>query len=337
MNGVLKTQAEYYNDPVTYTGEGGTITNKAVIEDIYDLIAWTNIMTNQPETYAITQHKQYAIMVHDVDFNNHEEMKFGITTPFLDMDFNGNGGDLQGQGYSIRNAVLNTNSPTPSTGIISRGTINDVNFKNLVVIGARSSTQPVLNKITLNRCNFSIYISTTGFRSVFGIGASGTGNNSIYNDCTFNVTGSVSESAIFSGHYLTANRCLFYFSDLHILNTTTNVLIQGTNTFFNNCGFVGLISQTGNTTKQSYWIGGNMANCYIAIRNTAIVNYAGTDSDAYTGIHATSTSTLRVTGILAIDNEILGGNSSDTANIKYMTTTAMKTKTTMQGIGFITL
>ena len=337
MNGILKTQAQYYNDTSTYTGEGGTETNKAVIEDVYDLVAWVNITTNQPETFAITTHKQYAVIVNDINFNEHETMKFGVTTAFLDMYFNGSGGDLDGLRHSILNCVVNTNSPTASTGIIARGTIHNTNFKNLVVIGARSNTQPVFNKITLNRCNFSIYMSTTGFRSVFGQGASGAGNGSVFNDCTFNVTGSVTENVIFYSLYLTANRCLFAFSDLHILSTSTNQLIQGTNTYFNSCGFIGLISQTGNTSTLSYWVGGNIANSYIAIRNTAISNYAGTGSGAYSSIHGTTTSYLRVTGILAIDNDLLGGSSSDTTNVKYMTTANMKNKTLMQGIGFVTI
>ena len=332
MNGVLKTQAQYYNDTTIYTGEGGTATNKAVIEDIYDLLAWVDIMTNQAETFAITQHKQYAVMVADVDFNNHPTMKFGITTSFLDMYFNGNYGDLDGQEHIIRNAVFNGNSPAVTTGIISRGTLNNVNFKNMVVIDARADTKPVIDNITLNRCNFSVYMNTTGFGSVFGK------TTSTYNDSTFNIMGAITESSIFSHGQLISNRCLYNFSNLNILSTTTVKFCSNTGTIFNNCGFTGLISQSGNTTSVTFIIG-RYSNCYFALKCTALDNYVGTGSGAYTNIFNTSSSSFVPTGIIAFNKDTWNSNGTytDTSNVKYITDTNMKSKSFMQGLGFVTL
>lgn len=321
MNGILKTQAEYYNDPVTYTGEGGTETNKAVIEDIFDLCAWHNILTTQPETYAITSHKQYAVMVNDVNFNNHPTMKFGITDDtLLDMTFNSQYGELDGQGHTIFNMVVNSNTPTSSTnGIISRGTIINTNFKNMVVVTSRTTNYRVIRRMTFINCNFSVYLSVREF-GIFVDNASDT-NKVTISDCTFNFTGTVSSNNILSINQVVRTR--FNFSNLVVISTSGNVLVSGGT--FSQCAFTGLIYQKDFTSVTRLVNSNFVTDSYFAII-TGITTYTGLFPNNYP-----------TSGMNMIDIDLLGGEYADGAHYMCVHTLDLKNKDFLQRNGFITL
>lgn len=338
MNGILKTQAEYYNDPVTYAGEGGTATNKAVIEDIFDLCAWHNITTNQPETYAVTSHKQYAVMVTDVNFNTHPTMKFGITDDtLLDMNFGGQKGELDGAGHTIYNLVVNSNTPTTSQyGIVSRGEVRNVNFKNVVFMGGSTrGAYPLFKTLTMNNCNVSAYLATFYFTSFIH-------NTMTINDCTFNVAGLVDYYGLLGGnvssYVMNANRVRFHFSNLNVTGKASSSssaqicantpIATGTGGIFNSCAFTGLIYQRNavTSTSSSHLSSAKHTNCYFAL-TTGITNYTNlfNASDSY------------ITGMNLFDIDLLGGEYDDGNNYMCVHTSQLKNKDFLQLNGFITL
>lgn len=325
MNGVLKTQAQYYNDPVTYTGEGGTATNKAVIEDIYDLCAWHYVMSMQPDVYAVTQHKQYAVMVNDVNFNDHETMKFGITDDtLLDMNFGGNGGELDGAGHSIFNMVVNSSTPTTSTnGIVSRGTVRNVNFKNVVLLDNRNKNYPIFKGLTMSLCNVSAYISVDRFTNLMN-------STMTITDCTFNVSGVVSDYRLIGGdissYNMQANRCRFNFSNLIVTNTTTgNILLNtGRTSIFSSCAFTGLIYQK-NVSTSTFLSSATHNNCYFALM---------TGITEYTNLFSYPT---YFSGMTMIDIDLLTGTYADGGHYMCVHTANLKNKEFLQQNGFITL
>lgn len=325
MNGVLKTQAQYYNDPVTYTGEGGTETNKAVIEDIYDLCAWHYVMSMQPDIYAVTQHKQYAVMVNDVNFNNHDTMSFGITDDtLLDMNFGGNGGELDGAGHSIFNMVIDANTPKASSnGIVSRGTIRNVNFKNIVLLdSSRTKGYPIFKGLTMRFCNISAYISA----KIFTVLISNTIDAS---DCTFNIGGAVADYRLIGGdtssYNLQANRCLFNFSNLVVNHGTGNILLNtGRTSTFSSCAFTGLIYQK-NVSTSTVFSSAVHNNCYFAIM---------TGITEYTNLFSYPT---YFSGMTMVDIDLLTGTYADGTNYMCVHTVNLKNKDFLQQNGFITL
>lgn len=318
MNGILKTQAQYYNDPVTYTGEGGTETNKAVIEDIFDLCAWHNVTTTQAETYAVTSHKQYAVMVADVNFNNHPDYKFGIADDYvLNMNFGGQLGELDGAGHTILNMVFNSNTPAVNqTGVIGKGTIKNTNFKNMVAIfGNRNQNCPIMKNLTLKGCNLSIYLSVpylTRFTDT---------NVSAY-DCTYNFTGTISDRALLN--ITNAVRTRFHFSNLKVINTAGNILIySGT---YSQCAFTGLIIHTDYTSVTKLSNVNTVTDCYFAIM-TGITTYSMLFYNA----------AGPTTGMNMIDIDVLGGEYADGAHYMCVHTSDLKNKDFLQRYGFITL
>ena len=332
MNGVLKTQAQYYNDPETYPGEGGTETNKAVIEDIYDLCAWMNVMTNQADVYAVTQHKQYAVLIRDVNFNDHRVYKYGLTTDTLiDMSFGGNKGDLDGAGHSVLNMVINSNTPKTTThGIIYNGTVHDINFKNIVLMGNRNdanSVHPVFGTVTINSCNMSVYFSTDRWAHLMC-------KNIYLNDVTINMAGSIEQNVLIAGNYsssIVANRVKFNFNNLRVMSTTAYNQVAGGGSGLNctNCAFTGLIYQTNVTSSASHYLCSSyINNCYFAI-TTGVTNY--------TSLFNISSSGAQLTGMNVIDKDLLGGEYADGTNYMMLSTAEMKSSSTLLRYGFLTL
>lgn len=146
-NGVLRSEADYYNDSETYTGDPGTETNKYVIEDVYDFIN----MGSAPYT-------EFTI-VNDIDFSDHETYRYGMSNISL---VSNSYTKVYANGHAIRNLIYKNS--TASLSPFSFGTLYDAILENLIIIG--KSSRPVFDCGCV-RCKFGAYIFSGYTGSVY--------------------------------------------------------------------------------------------------------------------------------------------------------------------------
>lgn len=279
-NGIIKCQAEYYEDTVKYPGNPGTATNKACIEDVFDLLAWSDVI-GQDSRYD--SHKNYGILVNDIDFNDHPVYRYGFsatnytsTQALIRLDFRGWYGELDGDNHSIYNILLYK----PVQIVSGNGqSIRNINFKNLVLIGVNTynASNYGFDNCNMYNCNFGILSLNCHAMSWLNYA---NYSNSI-EDCTFNVKGTHSEysylmdfkhSSTLATNRTTYTRCLFNF-DITLYNPTQNytmsmTLINSRDEFIN-CAFTGNSSYTMTTNSNfTLYVTGNSGiwtNSYCAI------------------------------------------------------------------------
>lgn len=307
-NGVIKCQSEYYNDPVTYTGDPGSATNKAVIEDVYDLVAWSNVID---QNGAYDRHYNYGIIINDINFNDHSTYKYGIPADvyaILDCSFRGWGGELDGGGHTIYNMVVKQHN---SSVIV--GTYKNIKFKNVIAI---NQSYKIFSG-TFTNCDMAVFCSN----SKPGDLVSGSFTNS-----TFLFKGLCSTSLFKLSASTTFLRCEINF-DIQISNPTGWQIggpDRDTRITLDNTAIIGRV--TGNSYPNVYLTGVNLTNSYIALNTNITFSYTGDNSD---GVYATSCS--------FIDKTIMANvPESPPANLYYLTTEQAQSPSYLLNIGFIT-
>lgn len=220
MNGILKSQAEYYWDSDKYTGDAGTSTNKWVIEDVFDFVASNTC----PE-------EQYFEMVNDIDFNDHPTYKFGIEESIFGASDGSNQTSgsttyfvrsphmlLEGNGHKIRNAILKTKGL-----LISAYTIQNIVFENLILMNTTENNMSSVFLLgvyggapTINNVKIGCYLFDSKPDPLFGRGS----ENCSFNNCTINIKGKVYGGNFYIGQNRTKrklNKCHINL-DLKVLN-----------------------------------------------------------------------------------------------------------------------
>ena len=255
--GVLKSQAEYYNDNITYTGDAGSETNMYVIEDVYDLCAAT------AQTY-------YYTLVDDIDFNDHDTYRYGVD----DLIFGGGGNIcyLRGGNRKIRNLIIKNSA---AAGIFRHASVSDVIFENLVVINSTAARLfDSYRSIDITNVRIGGYM----FNSASSVVLYGTGIN--FADCSFNLKGLTTDGIHGNATGAAKSRT---FTRCHIncdITTTSTECIN-----FDYCDvydsyITGRIKQIGTEfasgTRNKFIGNGSYYNSYFAVEATC-------DTDGFTG------------------------------------------------------
>lgn len=258
-NGVLITQAEFYEDSEKYTGDAGSATNMYVIQDVYDLCA------------ATIQSCHYEL-VDNIDFNDHDTYRYGVSN----LIFGVTGSyicSLHGNNYKIRNLIIKNSSE--SRGIFS-GTISDVIFENLVVIN--STTAHLFYSFRAGMIVSNVRIGGYLFNSASSVVLYGANIN--FTDCSFNLKGLTTDGIYGNTTGAASSRT---FTRCHIncdITTTSTECIN-----FDYCDvydsyITGRIKQIGtgfaNGTRNKFIGNGSYYNSYFAVEATC-------DTDGFTG------------------------------------------------------
>lgn len=176
-NGVLKTEAEYYDDSETYSGDAGTETNMYVIEDIYDFVRGQ---------------AGHCTLVNDIDFSDHDTYRYGVSSRIIYSS----GFILHGNNHKIRNLIV---KQATSASTIMFGTMYDVIFENIILIGILGHS--VFSGKCV-RCKFGTYL----------FNASAATYPKYCEDCSFHVRGIASGTPFYlSDSGATFKRCHIHF------------------------------------------------------------------------------------------------------------------------------
>ena len=175
----------------TMTGSG-TSTDPYLVEDIYDFLSI-------PGGATVIYYK----LTNDIDFNDHETYKYGISGVLISNSYI----YIDGDGHEIRNMILTGTD----TKIIAKE-IRNVSFANIILNTIQKGAVGQIKASTFNNCRFGYYSSNSNLACIFSIGF-GT-----FNDCTFNIAGS---TYIHTMMNCTFNRCHIHFNNfIHTSNAS---------------------------------------------------------------------------------------------------------------------
>lgn len=194
--GVFQSEAEYYNDSETYTGDPGSETNKYVVKDVYDFLkidAPTTIYT-------------HFTLVNDINFSDHETYRYGISTSRL---INNTYITVHANGHKIRNLIVKNMKDGNPVFVFYR--LYDAVFENFIFIGTVSRTAFGCKCI---RCKFGVYLFNGPATGVYPYNCE---------DCSFNVCGVCTGTPFAPYNSGTYTRCHINF-DLVTING--NVLTE---------------------------------------------------------------------------------------------------------------
>lgn len=230
MNGVLKSQAEYYGDSTNYTGAAGSSTNKWVIEDVFDLV-------------AASGSEKYYELVNDIDFNDHPTYKFGIENSI------GSYMRLYGNNHKIRNVLIK------NTDAFDVYVVKDLILENVIIFSSEYGLFSIRdNGSLLKNVRVGAYFSETSLTKIFN--ASRTVSCEA---CTFNYKGVVNSLGFSS--YATYKNCHI---NLDIKNINTAVTTMNLRTLTDSY-VTGKIVNTGGDLTLSGTLNGNS---YFAVNYT---------------------------------------------------------------------
>lgn len=134
MKGTLKSMLELTGDSQAYTGNSGTESNPWAVEDIYDLC---NLSAYNG---ASSTELSYVRLVNNIDFNHHNEFKYGCG--FKKLNISGANMVFDGNNKEIRNLYLvdrvfvdvsTSDSTAREYPVFWFYNIHDTNFVNVVM------------------------------------------------------------------------------------------------------------------------------------------------------------------------------------------------------------
>lgn len=293
-NGVLITQAEFYEDSEKYTGNAGSATNMYVIRDVYDLCA------------AKIQSSHYEL-VDDIDFNDHDTYRYGVSNRVFGVS-----GSytcvLHGNNHKIRNLIIKNSAE--DRGIIA-GDIFDVIFENLIVINSTSAHLFYnYNSKTIENVKIGCYLFNSASSVIL------SGNSTSFSDCSFNLKGLTTDGVNMYG----------YFSDQHIytrchincdITTTSDDCMNLHYAQLHDSYITGKIKQTGSVFSNSdtgtnrYLYSGVLQNSYVAVEATC-------ETEGFVGY---TVSNITASAVSFMDKDLTPiTEESAFANFYYLTT-----------------
>lgn len=280
----------------------GTQIDPYLVEDVYDFCAINNSKTYSGNYFKLTA---------DIDFNNHETYKYGISA----MIFNRDSIIFDGDGHEIRNMIL-----TGTTSKLIAKEFSNISFVN-IILNAIQSRIVQIRAATFNNCQFGYYSGNSSFGCIFSIPATGT-----FNDCTFNISGSTYDDAM----NCILNRCHIHFNNF-ICGLITSCMFRNDDTVtskvtFNNTYMTGKITASGANFQYIFYGYENMIfnNSYVACE---IIN-------ATNGAKYISAGTCSMKSTCFIDTTLAQISTNYPNGWKFLTTEQCKDNSYLQSIGF---
>ena len=286
----------------TMTGSGTQI-DPYLVEDVYDFLAIDS-----------QYHNPYYKLVNDIDFNDHETYKYGISTTL----FSG-GTYIDGDGHEIRNMIL-----TGTDSKIIAKEIRNVSFSNIILNTIQKGAVGQIKASTFNNCRFGYYSSNSNLACIFSIGF-GT-----FNDCTFNIAGS---TYIHTMMNCTFNRCHIHFNNfIHKSNASFIIScdenVSSSKVVFNNTYITGEIDVKNGPYTNYIFYGETskvtLNNSYVACKITTNYDYIRIMSN-----------TANMTSTCFADKTLISKVKTDNIYGWYLLTTEQcKNNAYLQSIGF---
>ena len=287
----------------TMTGTGTQI-DPYLVEDVYDFLS---IPGGSKEIY-------YKL-TNDIDFNDHETYKYGISGVLISNSYI----YIDGDGHEIRNMIL-----TGTDSKIIAKEIRNVSFSNIILNTIQKGAVGQIKASTFNNCQFGYYSSNSNLACIFSIGF-GT-----FNDCTFNIGGS---TYIHTMMNCTFNRCHIHFNNfIHTSNASSIINcdenVSSSKVVFNNTYITGEIDvKNGPYTTYIFYGDTNkvtLNNSYVACKITTNYDYIRIMSN-----------TANMTSTCFADKTLISKVKTDnTYRWHLLTTEQCKNNTYLQSIGF---
>lgn len=286
----------------TMTGSGTQI-DPYLVEDVYDFLAIDS-----------AYHNPYYKLVNDIDFNDHETHKYGISTTLFSGETY-----VDGDGHEVRNMILSGTSSK-----ITAKEFKNISFSNIILNTIQKGAVGQIKASTFNNCRFGYYSSNSNLACIFSIGF---GN---FNDCTFNIAGS---TYIHTMMNCTFNRCHIHFNNfIHTSNASFIIScdenVSSSKVVFNNTYITGAIDVK-NGPYTTYIFYGETSkvtlnNSYVACKITTNHDYIRIMSN-----NANMTSTCFA------DKTLISKVKTDNTYRWYLLTTEQcKNNAYLQSIGF---
>ena len=286
----------------TMTGSGIQI-DPYLVEDVYDFLAIDS-----------AYHNPYYKLVNDIDFNDHETHKYGISTTLFSGETY-----VDGDGHEVRNMILSGTSAK-----ITAKEFKNISFSNIILNTIQKGAVGQIKASTFNNCRFGYYSSNSNLACIFSIGF-GT-----FNDCTFNIAGSTNIHTMMN---CTFNRCHIHFNNFIHNNYASYVFgcdenVSSSKVVFNNTYITGAIDvKNGNYTSNIFYGEANkvtLNNSYVACKITT----------NYDHIYIMS-NTANMTSTCFADKTLISKVKTDyTYGWKLLTTEQCKNNAYLQSIGF---
>lgn len=309
-NGVLKSQAEYYDDSDKYTGSAGSKTNKYVIEDVFDFCCTINSVC-------------YFEMVNDIDFNDHPDYRYGVNKTIfggsnLNMYYY-----LDGNNHKIRNLVIKNSTAE----IFHIAEICNVSFENLIFMGTTSGllfTQNYGNSGIASTCTAAnVQIGCYMFDSASSVLFNSTIKKVVWKNCSFNIRGKTTDGCNVSGYN---NSTIYSNCHIHVDIETNNIgCINAKSIIFDSSYITGKI-------KTSYGSGALvLGGSGFTLKNSYFAVEMSNADDLPLGISTSFT----VASTSFIDKDLIQNFSiSDINNFYYLTTDQAKDRDYLLSINF---
>lgn len=182
----------------TFSGDPGDNTNPYAIEDVYDLIAAVEADT-------------YYRLVNDVDFNDHETYRFGVSTAICCKAPLYSVGGICGRKlnsdyrYRIRNIIFSGGGH-----FAYMGTFDSVIFSNIIV--NPTTTSSIFTNCKLKKCSVGIFANKVSGGTVMPI-TSQTSTKE-HTDTSFNIKGTITSALYTYGKTFT--RCHINLDNLNV-------------------------------------------------------------------------------------------------------------------------
>lgn len=286
----------------TMTGSGTQI-DPYLVEDVYDFLAIDS-----------AYHNPYYKLVNDIDFNDHETYKYGISTTLFSGETY-----VDGDGHEVRNMILNGTSSK-----ITANEFKNISFANIILNTIQKGAVGQIKASTFNNCRFGYYSSNSNLACIFSIGF-GT-----FNDCTFNIAGS---TYIHTMMNCTFNRCHIHFNNfIHTSNASSIIScdenVSSSKVVFNNTYITGEIDvKNGPYTTYIFYGDANkvtLNNSYFACKITTNYDYIRIMSN-----------TANMTSTCFADKTLISKVKTNNVYGWYLLTTEQcKNNTYLQSIGF---
>lgn len=307
MNGVLRSMLEATGDSSRFSGDAGTVTNPWAIEDTYDFMNMDSKKSSDKEICFMLKN--------NIDFNDHEQLKYGWTLSDKMVDVTWCRFD--GDGKQIRNLVIKgVNFNTYNTERWRIKNLYNTHFVNLVDMDCSQGGGKWLGVNSTGECrncSFNImHFSNTNLWCIIPTKSMGCSYNISYNS-TDRI--SIGES---SSDRLKFDRCHINFDNC---SSDSYQLLNYVN--LTNCCVTGSFTPIKPPSSFAFAYNAEIASSMIAVN----VNTEGT-------IKVESMDYWTAKGINVVDKEIAHIDKASTATVKYLTTAEMKDTSILQGYGF---
>ena len=286
----------------TMTGTGTQI-DPYLVEDVYDFLAIDS-----------AYHNPYYKLVNDIDFNDHETYKYGISTTLFSGETY-----VDGDGHEVRNMILSGTSSK-----ITAKEFKNISFSNIILNTIQKGAVGQIKASTFNNCRFGYYSSNSNLACIFSIGFGA------FNDCTFNIAGS---TYIHTMMNCTFNRCHIHFNNfIHTSNASFIIScdenVSSSKVVFNNTYITGEIDVKNGPYTNYIFYGETskvtLNNSYVACKITTNYDYIRIMSN-----------TANMTSTCFADKTLISKVKTDNTYRWYLLTTEQcKNSAYLQSIGF---